>query len=45
MEVVYIEKTIHEDKVYTIYVPAIKATVSTNIENYAGPSVVYQEII
>jgi hypothetical protein len=45
MEVVYIEKTLHEDKVRVIYVPAIKATVSTSIENYVGPSVVYQEII
>ena len=45
MEVVYIEKTLHEDKVRVIYVPAIKATVSTSIENYIGPSVVYQEII
>ena len=45
MEVVYIEKTLHEDAIRTIYVPAIKATVSTSIENYVGPSVVYQEII
>ena len=45
MEVVYIEKTLHEDAVRTIYVPAIRATVSTSIENYVGPSVVYQEII
>ncbi len=45
MEVVYIEKTLHEDAIRTIYVPAIRATVSTSIENYVGPSVVYQEII
>ncbi len=45
MEVVYIEKALHEDKVRTIYVPAIRATVSTSIENYKSPSVVYQEII
>lgn len=45
MEIVYIEKTLHEDTARTIYIPAIRATVSTSIENYAGPSVVYQEII
>ena len=45
MEIVYIEKTLHEDVVRTIYIPAIRATVSTYIENYVGPSVVYQEII
>ena len=45
MEIVYIEKTLHEDAVRMIYVPAIRATVSTSIENYVGPSVVYQEII
>ena len=45
MEVVYIEKTLYDDTARTIYIPAIRATVSTSIESYAGPSVVYQEII
>ena len=45
METVYVEKTLHEDTLHTIYVPAIRSTVSTSVENYVGPSTVYQEII
>ena len=42
MEVVYTEKIIDWE---IMYVPAIRSTVSTSIENYQGPSTVYEEII
>ena len=42
MEVVYMEKIIDWE---IMYIPTIRSTVSTSIENYVGPSVVYEEII
>ena len=45
METVYIEKILHEDTQHTIYVPAIRSTVLTSLDNYVGPSTVYEEII
>ena len=45
METVYIEKILHEDTLHIIYVPAIRSTVSTSLDDYIGPSVIYKEII
>ena len=42
MEVVYTEKIIDWE---IMYVPAIRSTVSTSIENYMGTSTVYEEIV
>ena len=42
MEVVYTEKMLDWE---IIYVPTVRSTVSTSIENYVGPSTVYEEII
>ena len=42
MDVVYIEKVVNWE---IMYIPTIRATVSTSQENYTGPSTVYEEII
>ena len=42
MEVVYTEKMMNWE---IMYVPTIRSTVSTSIDNYQGPSTVYEEII
>ena len=42
MEVVYTEKTINWE---IMYIPTIRSTVSTSLDNYVGPSTVYEEII
>ena len=43
MEIVYVEQISQDWEI--MYVPAIRSTVSTSVENYAGPSVIYEEII
>ena len=43
MNIVYIEKMLGEWSV--MYVPAIRSTISTSLENYVGPLTVYKEII
>ena len=43
MEVVYLEKMKEDWNIY--YVPAIKGTVSTSLENYEWPKVIFQELI
>lgn len=42
MEVVYIEKLVNWN---IMYVPTIRSTVSTSLENYVWPSTIYEEII
>ena len=43
MEVVYLEKVSESWDIY--YVPAIKWTVSTSLENYVWPKIIFQELI
>lgn len=43
MEVVYLEKVTKDWDIY--YVPAIKGTVSTSLENYEWPSLIFQELV
>ena len=43
MEIVYIEKKLDNWDIF--YVPAIKWNISTSIENYSGPDIIFQEII
>ena len=42
MELVYTETLLNWE---VLYVPTIRATISTSIENYVGPSTIYEEII
>ena len=42
MEVVYTEKEMNWE---IMYIPTIRSTVSTSLDNYVGPSVVYEEIV
>lgn len=42
MDVVYTEKLINWE---IMYIPTIRSTVSTSLDNYVGPSVIYEEII
>lgn len=43
MEIVYIEKQLESWE--KVYIPAIKWTVTTSLDNYRGPSCIYEEII
>lgn len=43
MEVVYLEKITDDWNI--LYIPAIKATVSTSLENYEWPNMIFQELI
>ncbi len=43
MEIVYLEKVYENWDIY--YVPAIKWVVSTSLENYNGPEIIFQEIV
>ncbi len=43
LEIVYLEKVSENWAVY--YVPAIKGTVSTSLENYNWPSMIFQELV
>ena len=43
MEIVYLEKVSEKGDIY--YVPAIKWTISTSLENYSGPEIIFQEIV
>lgn len=43
MEVIYLEKIAEDWTIF--YVPGIKWTVSTSLEDYAGPKYIFQEII
>lgn len=43
MDIVYTQKNLVDWSV--LYVPTIRSTISTSLEDYVGPTVVYQEII
>lgn len=43
MEIVYLEKITEGWNVY--YIPAIKGTISTSLENYMWPKIIFQELI
>jgi hypothetical protein len=43
LEIVYLEKVSENWDVY--YVPAIKGTVSSSLENYNWPSMIFQELV
>ena len=43
MEIVYVEKQLESWE--KVYIPAIKWTVTTSLDNYRGPSCIYEEII